>query len=143
MCQRLYVASRTELTRVRKTKSAPYLALRAVGSKEPSVRGHFPVSDFPYLYVAEAHSPCGCGFPEERPKRRLRSLSPEEAATMRRLQESLQPAVRGRPRVQLVLCFIGDEESRMTCGRTVVLSELDNPDFRFRNLEIVTVVKAR
>jgi hypothetical protein len=142
VCQRLYVASRTELARVRKTKTAPYLELHAVGPKRASVREHFPISDFPYLYVAEAQSPCGCGFPEELPKRKLRPLSPEEAATMKRLKESLQPAARGRPRVQLLLCFMGEEESQMTPGRTVILSELDSPEFRFRNLEIVTVLRA-
>ena len=142
MCQRLYVASRTELARVKKTESAPFLDLRATGEGDAHIREHFPISDFPYLYVAEAYSPCGCGFPEELPGRRPRKLGPEDMATMERLVESLRPAVRGRPRVQLLLCFIGEEDSEMTPGPTILLNELQSPEFRFRDLEIVTVLKA-
>lgn len=142
MCQRLYIASRTELTTVRKTKAEPHLELRRAVAADAHARERFSRSDFPHLYVGEAFAPCGCGFPEELPRERKRLPERDEARTMRRLAESLRPAVRGRPRVQVLLCFMGDEDREVTPGRTVTLDELQAPDFRFRDLEVVTVVKA-
>ena len=107
------------------------------------MREQFAISDFPHLYVAEGFAPCGCGFPEALPGRKLRTLAPEERATMERLGESLRPALRARPRVRLLLCFIGQEHRPEVPGRTVTLTELMSPEFRFRNLEMVTVLRRR
>jgi hypothetical protein len=141
MCQRLYVASRTELARVRKTKAAPFLELRPLGNEGAGVRRHFPAAEFPHLYVAEAFAPCGCGFPEELGGSESPRIGAEERATMERLREVLRPVARGRPRLQLFLCFLGNEAEEIAHRRTLSLAELESPTFRFRDLEILTVVK--
>ena len=139
MCQRLYVATRTGLTRVKKTRADPYLDLRPLPPGDGRVRRHFNLAEFPYVYVAEAFAPCGCGFPEELPRGKRRRAEKEERETMARLAECLRSAVRARPRVQLLLCFLGDEDGEASTGRTVTLSELRHPTFQFRNLEVLTV----
>jgi hypothetical protein len=140
VCQRLYIASRTKVAERRKTRDAPYL--QVVPTETPEVRRHFPRADFPYFYVAEGFAPCGCGFPEELPGRKRRAVGASEKATMALLMTALQPAVRGRPRVQLVLSFEGQENSPVTPGRDITLSNLGHADFRFRMGEVLTVRKA-
>ena len=140
MCQRLYIASRTKLAERRKTRDAPYL--QVVPAETAEVRRHFSRADFPYFYVAEGFAPCGCGFPEELPGRKARSVDASEKATMASLEAILQPAVRGRPRVQLVLSVEGQEDSPVTPGRDILLSDLGQPDFRFRHGEVLTVRRA-
>jgi hypothetical protein len=99
------------------------------------------VADFPHLYVAEAFAPCGCGFPEDLPNRKARKLEPEAQVTMERLSQSLQPAVKGRPRVKMLLTCLPDDEEQAHAERTVTLADLRDPAFRFRTHEMLTVVK--
>lgn len=70
MCQRLYVATRTPLKTVKRTKQAPYLELQLLGKAAGAIRGRFLPEEFPHMCVAGAYSPCGCGFPEEHPARK-------------------------------------------------------------------------
>ena len=142
MCQRLYIASFRPIGSVSRSKDAPYLELWPAGKQDETVRRHFPIGEFPMLYVAAGHSPCGCGFPELLPGGRDRFQDqPEERATMARLVEALRPVVTSRPRVQLYLCFIGHEEDRPEGRRSVTLRDLADPSFRFQDLEVVTVFK--
>jgi hypothetical protein len=142
MCQRLYIASRNELSPVRKRKSAPHLDLHPLNDADDSIRGLFPVAEFPHIYVAEAFAPCGCGFPEAIPGRKARKREPDAVGTMKRLAEALRPAVKGRPRVRLLLSSLGSEDEPAVEGRTVSLGELEDPGFRFQNREVLTVLKA-
>ena len=142
MCQRLYIASFKPIGGVSRSKAAPYLELWRAGKQHETVRRHFPVGEFPMLYVAAGYSPCGCGFPEGLPgDRDRRKDQPEERATMARLVEALRPVVTSRPRVQLYLCFIGHEGERPEGRRSVTLGDIADPSFRFQDLEVVTVVK--
>jgi hypothetical protein len=141
MCQRLYIASRTQLSPVRKRKSAPHLGLHPLDDADCSIRRLFPAAEFPHVYVAEAFAPCGCGFPEAIVGQKRRKVEPEAACTMRRLAVTLQPAVKGRPRVKLLLSCLGDEDEPVVQGRTISLVDLEDPQFRFQSREILTVVK--
>ena len=142
MCQRLYIASFKQLRSVKRNESAASLEVWPAGPEQDRIRRHFPLQDFPHLHVAGAHSPCGCGFPEQLPngKRRIRQ-EPQERGTMARLGELLRPVVSSRPRVQLYLCFIGDEDEPPQGRRSASLRELQHAEFCFRNLEVVTVFK--
>jgi hypothetical protein len=142
VCQRLYIASAKPVASVKRSKVEPYLEVWPAEKHEEGVRRHFPVTEFPYFYVAGGHSSCGCGFPEALPggKSRFRD-EPEERHTMARLVELLRPVVSSRPRVQLYLCFIGHENEEPVARRSSSLRELQGPNFHFRDLEIVTVFK--
>ncbi len=142
MCQRLYIATRTELLPVRKTRSAPFLDLQPVGDAGCALRRHLSTQDFPYIYVAHAHEQCGCGFPEEYIARKPPKAVPEDRKTMAALQTALSRAVRGRPRVKILLAFIGMENDPVNEGRSVPLSELTNLEFWLQRGEVVTVLKA-
>jgi len=142
VCQRLYIASFKPIGGVSRSKAAPYLELWRAGKQHETVRRHFPVGEFPMLYVAAGYSPCGCGFPEGLPGDRDRfKVQPQERATMARLVEAIRPVVASRPRVQLYLCFIGHEGERPEGRRSVTLGDIADPSFRFQDLAVVTVVK--
>jgi hypothetical protein len=105
--------------------------LRQSANIFPSLNSHF--------YIAGGHCPCGCAFPEELPDGKSRSKdNPEDMA---RLSAALEPVVSSRPRVQLYLCFEGDEEEAPERHRSVRLNGLAQPDFRLHHLEIVTVFR--
>ena len=142
MCQRLYIASLKPIGSVKRSTAAPHLEIWPATKQDETVRQHFPQQEFPHFYAAGAHSPCGCGFPEELPagRRRLRE-EPGERATMATLAEVLRPVVSSRPRVQLYLCFLGHEAEEPSGRRSVGLRELQDPSFRFRDLEVLTVFK--
>jgi hypothetical protein len=141
MCQRLYIASRTELTPMSKRKDAPYLGVRLLEGDREAFRQALPAEEFPYLYAAEAFATCGCGFPEALEGRERRKGDPEAIHTLRRLVEVLRPAVKSRPRVKLLLSFLGDEDEPTSEGRTIGLDDLQSPGFRFQHHEILTVLK--
>src|SRR5271169_5612880 len=126
MCQRIYIASRTELSPVRKRKGAPYLGLHPLDDADRTIRRLFPTAKFPHLYVAEAFAPCGCGFPEVVAGKKRRRAEPEAASTMRRLAAALQPAVKGRPTVKVLLSYLGDEDEPVVEGRTISLGDLED-----------------
>ena len=141
MCQRLYIASRTKLTPTSKRKDAPYLGVRPLEGAREVFRQAFPAAECPYLYAAEAFAPCGCGFPEALEGRERRKVEPEALLTMRRLVEVLRPAVKSRPRVRLLLSFLGDDDEPTSEGRTIGLNDLERPGFAFQHHEILTLLK--
>ena len=142
MCQRLYIASLKAIASIERSTAAPHLEIWPATKQDERVRRHFSPQEFPHFYVAGAHSPCGCGFPEALPNGRMRFREePGERATMASLVEALRPAVSSRPRVQLYLCFIGHEAEEPSGGRSVGLRQLQDPTFRFRDREVLTVFK--
>src|SRR5436309_426807 len=140
MCQRLYIASREPLRPLKKTKHEPYLDVRPLGDVGTRVRLHFR-KEFEHVYVAGAHVLCGCGFPEH-PSGELDKplkIAHEDRLTMRRLHQYLQQNVGKLPRVQLYLCWWGDEDEKPRHERAVRLGELTDPLFRFKRMEILSV----
>src|SRR5262245_2038301 len=63
MCQRLYIASKAELPRIRRSSKEPYLQVEALEDIDAAVRRQFH-HGFDHFSVAGAHLSCGCGFPE-------------------------------------------------------------------------------
>ena len=140
MCQRLYIASREPLRLLKKTKHEPYLEVRPLDEVGTPVRRHFR-KEFEHLYVAGAHAPCGCGFPEHPSgeHQKAAKIAQEDRLTMQCLHQYLRPIVGKRPRVQLYLCWWGDEDEKPEHEREMRLGELSDPLFRFRRLEILSI----
>src|SRR5213593_2501063 len=133
MCQRLYIASSEPLRRLKKTKHEPYLEVRPLEDGGTRVRRHFR-EEFEHVYVAGAHVSCGCGFPEHPSHHKPRKIAQEDRLTMLRLHQYLLPIVGKRPRVQLYLCWWGDEDEKPQAEREAHLGELTDPSFRFRRM---------
>jgi len=140
MCQRLYIASKAELPRIRRTAKQPFLRVEAIDDIDAAVRRQFHAG-FDNFSVAGAHLSCGCGFPEvpSDPTDKLKPIPVEDRKSVERLREYLSKVVTKHRPVQLYLCMPGDEHERPPNDREIALAELDNPEFRFRRLELLTV----
>ena len=141
MCQRLYIASRTELAPISKRTDTPYRGVRALGGAREACRQALPAAGVPYLCAAEALAPRGCGLPEALEGRARRKVEPEAILTMRRLVEVSRPAVKRRPGVRPPLSFLGADDEPTSEGRTIGLNDLPGPGFWVLHHEILTVLK--
>ena len=139
MCQLLYIGSRTELTTVRKTKEAPFLAVEDV-SRDARVRSRFG-SDPTFVYLAAGHVRCGCGFPAvtAAPDASDSTFDPADFQSMQALAEHLRDACRGQSTVDLYLCWPHEEMDPPLTRRTVSLPDLRDATFRLRHREILTI----
>ena len=142
MCQRLYIATRTPLKAVRKTKAAPFLAVQDVG-QDAHLPGCF-APDHEFLYLAGAHVECGCGFPAmpadaDAPQARVDAA---DLQSMQALAEHLREACRRHSTVELYLCWANEETEPPLSRRTVSLPDLREAAFRLRHRELLTVGRA-
>jgi hypothetical protein len=142
MCQRLYIASRSKLETVRKTKAAPFLSVRAL-SDDAHVRQRFG-PDRAFLYLAEAHVECGCGFPvvAAEPSGPERRTDPADLQSLQALAQYLRRACRGHSTAEIYLCWAHEESEPPLSRRTVSLADLANSGFRLRHRELLTVGRA-
>jgi hypothetical protein len=140
MCQRLYIASKAELPRIRRSSKQPSLQVKLLDDIDAAVRRQFR-RGFDHFSVAGAHLSCGCGFPElpSDPSDKVRPIPIEDRRSVERLREYLSKVVTKHRPVQLYLCMPGDEHDRPRNDREIALAEFDNPEFRFRRLELLTV----
>jgi hypothetical protein len=142
MCQRLYIASRTRLNTVRRSKAAPLLAVQDV-SDDARVRERFH-RDRKHLYLAGGHVECGCGFPAVLAEGNKRD-APEgskDLQSMTALADHLRGACRRHSTVELYLCWATEETEPPLTRRTVTLDDLRDSRFRLRHRELLTVGRA-
>jgi hypothetical protein len=139
MCQRVYIASKVELPRVRRGKRNPYLNVQAVSDTRvfpEGVRGAWP-----HLHVAGGHVTCGCGFPSETatgepdPKK----LAAEDVASLNALVEYIRPACTKGKAVLIYLCWQGCEDEPPESIRAVSLEEMQEMGFRLKHKQVLTV----
>jgi hypothetical protein len=142
VCQRLYIASRTKLKTVQKTRAAPFLAVQDV-SNDARARGRFG-PDRAFLYLAGGHVECGCGFPavSAEPGVSEARVDPADLQSMQALAEHLRDACRRHSTVELYLCWVHEEAEPSLTRRTVSLPDLRRDDFRLRHRELLTVGRA-
>ncbi len=140
MCQRLYIASKAELPRIRRSLKEPFLQVEVIEDIDAAVRRQFHYG-FDNFSVAGAHLSCGCGFPALPldPSDKLRPIPLEDRKSVERLREYLSKVVTKRKPVQLYLCMPGDEHNQPRNDREIALAEFDNPEFRFLRSELLTV----
>ena len=142
MCQRLYIASRMQLTTVHKTRAAPFIAVHELGV-DVRAKGRFgPDRDF--VYLAEGHVECGCGFPavQAEPGAPDPRLDPADLRSMQALAEHLSGACRRHSTVELYLCWVHEESESPLTRRTVTLDDLRDSAFRLRHRELLTIGRA-
>lgn len=143
MCQRLYIASRTRLNTVRRSKGAPLLVVQDV-SNDARARERFH-PDRKYRYLAGGHVECGCGFPAVLAEGN-KPDAPDDAKdlqSMTALADCLRAACRGHSTVELYLCWVTEEAEPPLTRCTVTLEDLRDPRFRLRYRELLTVGRAQ
>ena len=91
MCQRLYLASRSELPTVERGPGSPYLRVRPLTAAASGVRRWFS-RDAKHFAEAYGSSPsdCGCGFPEVSDGRNDRPVDREDAEAVSALATHLE-----------------------------------------------------
>jgi hypothetical protein len=142
LCQRLYIASRTKLRAVQRSKTAPFLSVRDAADNARARARFHPGREF--LYLAGAHVECGCGFPAvpaagDKPDA---TVDAADLKSMGALADHLRDACRRHSTVQLYLCWVHEEPEAPLTQRTVTLDDLRDPGFRLRHREILTVGRA-
>lgn len=140
MCQRIYIATQKALPLVKRSQREPYLQVEGLTTAQVAVRRHFR-REFNHFYVAGAHMRCGCGFPAHPsdPQAKLTRIPEEDRKSVACLRDYLRAGLRkGRP-VLLYLCWPGDEGEAPRNERSITVTELEDPEFRFRTSEILTV----
>ena len=115
----------------------PAVHLDHVSDSEEQVRTRFPGAGF--VYYLGSHLNCGCGF-------RCETLGeePEEASAKQHSHERLAEYIAALPEearpIRIFGLWTGDEEEPTEHLRDVALSRLRDPDFQFRERELLTVV---
>lgn len=142
MCQRVYIATQKALPLVKRSQREPYLQVENLTNAQAAVLRHFR-REFKHFYVAGAHMRCGCGFPAlpADPQAKQTRIPEDDRKSVARLRDYLRAGLgKGRP-VMLYLCWPGDESEAPRNERSITLEELEDPEFRFRTSEILTVHK--
>lgn len=138
MCQRLYLASRTELPTLERGPGSPYLRVRPLTAAASRVRRWFSrdAKHFAEAY-GSAPSDCGCGFPEVIDGRDDRPVDREDAAAVSALATYLERRPGRKNVAEVLLCWVGDEDQSPRQSREIDLASLRAPGFRFRRGEIL------
>ena len=142
MCQRVYVASRVELPKVRRGTTSPYLEVLppfsniAAGRVRPLLD-----PDLSFLQVAGGHVECGCGFPSQTTHEEPdpAKLSQADVASLTALAEYVRPACSKYAIVQLYLCWANQEGEGPVSRRSATLDDLREPGFRLKHQEVLTL----
>jgi hypothetical protein len=138
MCQRIYIASRNPLPSLKRSRSAPHVAILPLASAAVDVRRWFSRDA---RHFAEAHGPssCGCGFPEISDYRPDRPVAHDDAEAVKTLASYLEQRPGRKCLAELLLCWVGDEGEKPPHTRDIDLGTLRAPGFRFRRGEVLRV----
>ena len=139
MCKRVYVPSRRELPTVRRGVHSPFLQVQ-VAPQVPHIR-RFLQLDLPNMYLAGGDVECGCGFPDtvlDDPSAEP-PVDPADVRSLHALVEWLRPALRGQNLARLYLCWPHRQHDPPETERTVTLSQMLEPGFRLKHLQILTI----
>src|SRR5690348_10705078 len=143
MCMMLYVAADQPLPVIEWRKDAPGFYITSLPSAYEAVRRQFTK---PILYLAGAHTGCGCGFqyglyPTDGEDQWADNLHEEDAAgkhSVRCLSEYLSQAV-ARGDIELYSCWAGQEADEPEERSSISPADLDGPAFRFKERQFLTV----
>ena len=138
MCQRIYIASRDPLPSLKRSRSAPHVAILPLASDAAGVRRWF-AKDATHFAEAHGHVSCGCGFPEISDDRPSRPVADDDARSVQALATYLEQRPGRKHVAELLLCWIGDERQRPSHSREIALGTLRAPGFRFRRGEVLRV----
>ena len=138
MCQRLYLASPTELPTLERGPGSPYLRVRPLSAAASGVRRWFS-RDAKHFAEAYGSSPsdCGCGFPEVSERFNDRQVDRRDAEAVSALASYLESRPGQKYVAEVLLCWLGDEDEKPLQSREADLASLSAPGFRFRRGEIL------
>jgi hypothetical protein len=132
------MASRTPLPSLKRSRTAPYLAVEPLSEKAAGVRRWFS-KDARHFAEAYGSAPCGCGFPEVSEDRAGRPVPQEHEEAVKRLATYLEERPGRKYIAELLLCWVGDEDDSPPHRREIGLEVLRARGFRFRRGEVLRV----
>ena len=138
MCQRVYIASRSPLPAVGRSRVAPHLAIAPLSKDAVAVRRWFS-SEASHFAEAHGGEPCGCGFPEIKDAPADRPVPPEDEATVKALAGYLEQLPGRKYVAELLFCWTGDEHQKPSQSRDIGPSTLRASGYRFRRGEVLRV----
>jgi hypothetical protein len=132
MCLAVYLATSSPQQTTAWNKDQPAFYLADLYSIE-EVRGQFSL---PYVYYAGSHEGCGCGY-------RRDGVTGEELAqtnaTYAALSKLIRDAKTSGASAELFSCWEGDQQEKPEFIGAVTVSELESPEFEFKELQFLTV----
>jgi hypothetical protein len=138
MCQRIYIASRDPLPSLKRSRSAPHVAILPLARDAAGVRRWFS-KEATHFAEAHGHASCGCGFPEISDDRPNRPVADDDARAVSALANYLEQRPGRKCVAELLLCWVGDEGEKPRHSRDINLGTLRMPGFRFRRGEVLRV----
>ena len=137
MCMVYFIASARSLPPIEWHAERPSMHVGAVSESESTVVGHFP--DAQMVSYVGSHLHCGCGFRCE-----TLGAEPEDASDIQRSHDDLATYLTSLPAdagpIHIYGCWSGDEAEPTEHLRTVAPDRLRDPDFEFRERELLTVL---
>lgn len=139
MCFVLYMASDLERPLVPWEETSPAFYVSNSDDDIEKVRGRFGKK---FVYYIGSDNGCGCGFKRD-PEGEFSQLEPEERQSKRenhrRLFEYVADCLRSEKEIELFGCWSGDEELPGEGCRTVIVDDLADRTFWFKEREKVVV----
>jgi hypothetical protein len=135
MCWALYLASDKELPLVPWDDAHPTFNTQALSENEYPVKEQFSLQNVIYL---GSHQGCGCGFMSTE-----ESESKEKAArekTVQSLSSYLDFALQNGARLEMFLCWEGDQAEVPVAKKSVTTNDFLKPAFPLAEKEFANVV---
>lgn len=141
MCMVVYVGSDQPLPRQPWDEAAPAFCVTDIPECDAEVTRHFSK---PHVCYVGSHEGCGCGFqssefPEDDDPDDLAVARQQRAHLARLLRVALEQSTT----LELYACWSGDESKDVEYRGVVVPEDLLSARERFRERELLTVVRAR
>jgi hypothetical protein len=135
MCWALYFASDRELPHIPWEETRPSFNTQPLSETEAPVKEHFSLPNVIYL---GSHQGCGCGFisvdEDEPEEKELRNK------TVQALSSYLNAALQNGARLEVFLCWEGDQAETPAAKKSVSTREFLNPVFPLGEKEFADVV---
>jgi hypothetical protein len=135
MCWALYLASDKELPLVPWDETRPSFNTQALSETEVPVKEQF---SFPNVIYLGSHQGCGCGFMA------ADEDEPEEMAsrekTVHALSSYLTTALQHGARLEMYLCWEGDQKAMPAAKKSVTPKDFLGPEFPLAEKEFANVV---
>ena len=135
MCLVVYIAAPAPLPLIPWDQNAPAFNVTDLTATEEPVRRHFTQ---PHVQQAGSHTGCGCGFNEGRQYAGYDGADEQRATAIQSSSQLARYLVDHRVS-QVYSCWSGDESEPQASVRTITIDALLEPDFYFRERELLVI----